>query len=43
MSEESVRSTGELRRGEAKALRVQCGQLQMVKGFVVEKRSLDLV
>ena len=38
-----MRSTGELRRSEAKTLRVQGGQLQIVKGFVAEKTSLDLV
>jgi len=37
-----VRSIKELRRGEAKALRVQCGRLQIVKGFVLKEKSLDL-
>ena len=37
-----MRSTEELRRGEAKALRVQCGRLQIVKGFVLKEKSLDL-
>ena len=36
-----MRSTGELRRGEAKALRVQYGQLQIVKSFVVEMELLE--
>ena len=35
-----MRSTGELRRGEAKALKVQYGQLQIVKGFVVTMELL---
>ena len=36
-----MRSTEELRRGEAKALRVQFGWPQVVKGFVVKKKSFD--